>query len=65
MKQHKISNEDLFKDIDENNDKSVTLAELENKLKSYDYFTKKEILAIHGYFDKNNDEVIDFKEFNS
>lgn len=65
MKQHKISNEDLFKDIDENKDKSVTLAELENKLKSYDYFTKKEILAIHGYFDKNNDEVIDFKEFNS
>ena len=65
MKQHKISNEDLFKDIDENNDKSVTLAELENKLKSYYYFTTKEILAIHGYFDKNNDEVIDFKEFNS
>ena len=40
-------------------------AEVENKLKSYDYFTRKEILAIHGYFDKNNDEVIDFKEFNS
>jgi len=65
MKQHKISNEDLFKDIDENKDKSVTLTELENKLKSYDYFTKKEILAIHGYFDKNNDTQIDFNEFNS
>jgi len=55
----------LFKDIDENKDKSVTLAELENKLKSYDYFTKKEIFAIHGYLDKNNDTEIDFNEFNS
>ena len=42
MKQHKISNEDLFKDIDENKDKSVTLAELENKL-SNDIFQAKTI----------------------
>jgi Ca2+-binding EF-hand superfamily protein len=55
----------LFKDIDENKDNSVTLTELENKLKSYDYFTKKEILAIHGYLDKNNNAEIDFNEFNS
>jgi len=63
MKKRQISLEELFRSIDVDNDKTITLSEMEDTIKIFSSFKVKELHSIHNYFDVDNNGSIDEREY--
>lgn len=63
MKSRNVSEDELFRTVDTNNDHRISLKEMEEAIKIFSDFKVKELHSIHNYFDIDNSGEIEEKEY--
>ena len=63
MHERKVSNDEFFRMVDVNNDCILDLAEIEEVVKIFSNFSRKEIHMIHNFFDIDNNGKTEKDEF--
>jgi hypothetical protein len=63
MKRRGVSEEELFRTIDTDGDRRISLQEMEEAIRIFSDFKIKELHSIHNFFDIDNNGLIDEKEF--
>lgn len=63
MKSRNVSEDELFRTIDTDGDRKITLKEMEEAIRIFSDFKIKELHSIHNFFDIDNNGKIDEYEF--
>ena len=63
MMDRKITNNELFRLIDENASGQINLKEFRQAMQVFGFFDEKQIECLLNYFDRNEDHTLDRQEF--